>query len=380
MRSAAALLSIGAVLALIVSGCGGGSSKGSAATTVRPGESIQDAVDAAASGDTIEVMPGDYLDDHDGRAAVRITKPLKLIALSTPDQPVRILPSPGQRHGILVEPENPGDPDVDGVEIKGFTVEGFSNNGIWLRYVQNFVIEDNVSINNLENGIWPTLSANGEVRRNVAYGSLDAALWVEAAENVRVIENEVYNSPTGLEVTVSNDIHMEGNDVHDNVVGVGLYHPSGAGLPPQDWPSQPFRNWTLVNNRVYNNNLPNPVSGGLVGALPSGGGVLVLGVDTVDIRDNEIQNNNFFGIAMIDYCIAVDGTDNSCQNNPPFYTDVSPDGNKIVENVVTGNGSDPPPGPFESIAGDILGLGGSNNCASDNTANIVLLAPELPEC
>ncbi|MEW6271857.1 MAG: right-handed parallel beta-helix repeat-containing protein [Thermodesulfobacteriota bacterium] len=380
MRSAL-LIGIGAAL-LLASGCSDGDDGGtSGATTVRPGESIQAAVDAAAPGDTIVVLPGDYVETHDGRAAVRITKPLKLIAESNPpNERVRILPSGEQRHGILVEPENPGDPDVDGVEIKGFTVEGFSNNGIWLRYVQNFVIENNESINNLENGIWPTLSANGEVRKNVAYGSLDAALWVEAAENVRVIDNEVHTSPTGLEVTVSNDIHMEGNYVHDNVVGVGLYHPSGAGLPPQDWPSQPFRNWTLVNNRVENNNLPNPVSGGLVGALPSGGGVLVLGVDTVDMQGNTVQNNNFFGIAMIDYCLAVDGTDNSCENNPPFYTDTSPDGNRMVDNVITGNGSDPPPGPFESVAGDLLGLGGSNNCASGNTANIVILSPELPEC
>ncbi len=376
------LLSIGAVLVL-AAGCSDSDDGGtSGATTVRPGESIQAAVDAAQPGDTILVLPGDYFESHDGRAAVRITKPLKLIAQSNPPaERVRILPSGNQRHGILVEPENPGDPHVDGVEIRGFTVEGFPNNGIWLRYVRNFHIEGNESINNLENGIWPTLSANGEVRKNVSYGSLDAALWVEAAENVRVIENEVYHSPTGLEVTVSNDIHMEGNYVHDNVVGVGLYHPSGAGLPPQDWPQdQPFRNWTLIDNRIENNNFPNPVSGGLVGELPSGGGVLVLGVDTVEIRDNTILNNNFFGIAMIDYCLAVDGTPNSCQNNPPFYTDTSPDGNRIINNVVTGNGADPPPGPFQSIAGDILGLGGSNNCASGNTANTVLLSPELPEC
>lgn len=378
MRSASTIIGVALLLA---AGCSDSSdSGGGSGTVVNPGESIQAAVDAAEPGDTIRVQPGDYAEDHGGRAAVRITKPLKLIAESTATARVRILPSGAQRHGILVEPANDGDPDVDGVEIKGFTVEGFSNNGIWLRYVQNFLIEDNVSINNLENGIWPTLSANGEVRKNVAYGSLDAALWVEAAQNVRVIDNEVHNSPTGLEVTVSNDIHMEGNYVHDNVIGVGLYHPSGAGLPPQDWPPSPFRNWSLIDNRVESNNLPNPVSGGLVGELPPGGGVLVLGVDDVEIRDNVIQNNNFFGIALIDYCLAVDGTANSCQNNPPFYADTSPDDLRIVGNTVTGNGSDPPPGPFEALAGDLLGLGGTNNCASDNTADVVLLSPPLPEC
>ncbi len=381
MRSSLTILAA-LVAIVLVSSCGDDGDKSTSADrTVRPGESIQEAVDAAAPGETVRVLPGDYTETHGGRAAVRVTKPLKLVAESSPpDKRVRILPSPGQRHGILVEPANPGDPRVDGVEIRGFTVEGFSNNGIWLRYVQNFVIEDNESINNLENGIWPTLSAHGEVRKNVAYGSLDAALWVEAAENVRVVENELYNSPTGLEVTVSNDIHMEGNIVHDNVVGIGLYHPSGAGLPPQDWPPSPFRNWTLIDNEVYDNNLPNPVSGGLVGELPSGSGILVLGVDDVDVQENRVQNNDFFGIAMVDYCVAVDGTANSCANNPPYYADTSPDGNRLIDNEVTGNASNPPAGPFAAVAADILALGGSNNCASGNEATTGTYAPELPPC
>src|SRR5262249_25554329 len=153
-------------------------------------------------------------------------KPVNLIAKSNPNSKVRILPSPGQRDGILVAPAHTGDPDIDGVQISGFTVEGFSNNGIWLRHVTNFTIENNESINNLENGIWPTLSANGLVRRNVSYGSQDSALWVEGSQNVRVMENDLYHSPTGLEITVSHEVTVQSNEVHDNTVGVGLYHPA----------------------------------------------------------------------------------------------------------------------------------------------------------
>ena len=348
--------------------------------TVNPGQSIQAAVDAAKPGQTVIVKPGDYTEPHDGAAAVRVTKPLKLVAESTADNPVRILPSGNQRQGILVEPENPGDPDVKGIEITGFTVEGFRNNGIWLRHVTNFKIEGNTSINNLENGIWPTLSTNGEVRNNVSYGSLDSALWVEAVENVRVIDNTLHTSPTGLEVTVSNNVHMEGNTVYNNRVGIGLYPPESAGLPPSNWPSQPFRNWTVVDNHVYDNNLPNPVTGGTVGQLPPGGGILLLGVDTVTVENNLIEDNDFFGIAMTDYCVAVAGTPINCDDNPPIVPDTAPENNAFIGNTLSGNGGNAPPGAFEDLGSDILALGGSNNCQSDNTYTKIVQTPELPPC
>ena len=79
-----------------------------ASFTVVPGKSIQAAVDAASPGDTIKVMPGDYTEPHAGSAAVRITKPLKLLGKSKPNAKVRLLPGAGQSHGILVEPANPG--------------------------------------------------------------------------------------------------------------------------------------------------------------------------------------------------------------------------------------------------------------------------------
>ena len=387
MRSAR--LGICAALVLAV-GCGGSNDGGTAGVTVHPGESIQEAVDAAAPGETITVMPGDYTETHSGTAAVHITKPLNLIAASQPDAKVRILPGPGQSHGILVEPASEGDPDIDGLQISGFTIEGFSNMGIWLRHVKNFTIENNESINNLENGIWPTLSANGLVTKNVSYGSQDSAMWVEASENIRVVDNDLHNSPTGLEITVSNEITVESNEVHDNTIGIGLYHPATAGLPPLQ-PLDKNGYWHIIDNYVHDNNAPNTApEGSETSQLPYGGGILLLGVDHVDLQNNRIENNDFFGLGLVDYCLVVAGTDFDCGANPPEVADTSPEYNQVIGNDLTNNHGAPPKGPFQPFAADMLmittGQTGTTNCFSDNTINntpplLPLTIPDpLPAC
>ncbi len=341
--------------------------------TVRPGDSIQLAVNNAAPGDTVKVLSGVYKEPYMGvsSAAVRITKPLKLTASGQ----VRIVPSPGQTDGILVEPAHEGDPDINGIEIKGFTVEGFSNNGIWLIHVNNFNIENNVSINNLENGIWPTLSANGQVKKNVAYGSKDSALWIEASQNVRVINNDLYGSPTGLEVTISKNLTIENNNVHHNTVGIGLYHPAAAGLD-SPWPYSELGNWRVANNDVHDNNLPNPGEPGTseTSALPPGIGILILGVDNIDVQQNLIQKNSYVGVGMIDWCVAVAGSDFGCtpdtvnfEGSAVNYVQVT--SNKFADNhTLSGVPPElPPPADILYLDGSPFGLtAGTGNCQSDN--------------
>lgn len=352
-----------------------------ATITVHNGESIQTAVTNAAPGDTVVVESGSYQEGVEGGTAVTIDKSLTLVAstsLADPEaNPTVILEAkPRQTQGIYVSPPQGDEPMygdianyINNVTIKGFTVRNFQNNGIYLQYVNNYWIEHNRSENNQENGIFPTLSANGTVRKNVAYGSADSALWVEASENVRVIDNELFNSPTGLEVTISKNVEMTGNLVHDNVTGVGLYHPSAAGLGAKsptgdDWPTG---DWRLVNNQIYNNNLENTApSGSMPAALPSGGGVLVLGVDRVQVVRNKIENNDFYGIAVIDWCTAVastamagpaaiGGQSFDCISSPPAV-EPYPDNNMFGRNILNDNGLNPPPvqdQPFALFASDL---------------------------
>src|SRR5262249_17219556 len=321
--------------------------------TVYPGQSIQDAVNAVIPGGTVYIMPGTYQETHLGTNAVTVSKDgIRLIARSKPKQGVSgkviLKPFGAQKNGLVVQPAVDGT-RIKGFQVKGLTIDGFPNNGILTRFLDDFKIEKNETSNNLENGIWPTLSANGLVKKNVSYGSDDAALWVEASENVRVIKNELYDSPTGLEMTVSNNIVAKHNSVHDNVVGVGLYHAFGAGIPPLQAPDR-NGDWEISQNHVYDNNKVNDVTGGLVSQLPRGIGILLVGVDRVTLDRNNVTNNKTMGLAITDWCTGA-----SCpppNQYPPNYPNPIPEGNVIEGNVFTNNAWEPE-GAFASLGADI---------------------------
>lgn len=363
----------------------------SAIHKVRPGDSIQAALDAASSGDTILVEPGTYMENAGGIYGLRISKDnIRLIGKARPwwgeNGKVRIVPADqGQTDGgtgVYAAP--PGcefndsacaAPDLKNFYIRGFTVEGFGKNGIQTRFVDGFKFVRNESINNLNNGIYPTLSANGLVRNNTSYGSLDTAMWVAGSENVRVIGNELFGSVIGFEITVSNNVEVRLNKIYDNTVGVGLFHPNGAGNPPL----AVMEDWIIEGNTIYNNNRPNdapPQS--FQAALPPGNGVLLLGVSDHVVRYNYVEGHDLVGIGVLGWCTATFGTPNGCEVPGKLpITDPSSNNNLVSMNLLIDNGENPPGIPqLDILAADLtyfslpdfapFGENSSGNCFENN--------------
>ena len=275
---------------------------------------------------------------------------------------------------------------VKGFYVRGFSVEGFPRNGIQTRWVDGFEFVRNASVNNLNNGIYPTLSANGLVQNNVSYGSLDTAMWVAGSENVRVIGNEVFGSVIGFEITVSNNVLFTQNKVYDNTVGIGLFHPNGAGNPPTAVSA--LNNWVIEHNDVRNNNRPNEaLPGTFQSALPPGIGILLAGVSDHTIAKNTVEGNAFVGIAVLGWCTANSSSPDAMPENPVAIPIIASPSRRdqrrvlrtgcqrhvVAQNKVSGNGASPT-AERHSHPADLLYVqiallrdeGGAGNCFEKN--------------
>ena len=357
---------------------------------VFPGESIQAVINAAAPGDTILVEPGEYAGNPGSRYGLRITKNnLRLIGKSragadgTMDR-VRLIATGDQETGILAAPAGcdydmnreeceaalGGDiRDLQNFYIRGFVVEGFPVNGIQTRWVDGFEFSNNESANNLNNGIYPTPSANGLVRNNVSYGSLDTAMWVAGSENVRVMGNVLRDSVIGFEITVSNNVKAKYNEIYGNTVGVGLFHPNGAGNPPLPV----MADWVIQQNDIHSNNGSpvDPPPGSFQAGLPAGVGALLLGVSDAVVSKNIVENNDFVGIGILGWCTAVATGDprRNCENDPPI-TDPAANNNLVAANELYDNALNPSTPGLEFLAADLtyfdFGDGSTGNCFKSN--------------
>jgi parallel beta-helix repeat protein len=365
---------------------------------VRPGQSIQAAIDKAAPGTTIYILAGTYREQADPTNGLNITKnDIHLIGQSTKKKRVILENAGNQRNGIVVVPEDrvdcmschsdlappfptlpgtvPGlkmrEPMMHGIEIRGITIQGFDNNGLFTENVDGFQIVDVESIDNRNYGIFPTLSKNGLITHSLATGSdLDSGIWVETSENVRVTYNLVEGNVNGFEVSNSDDILLAHNEARNNTVGMAIL------LLPDIFDDRgSARRIDMRSNHIHHNNRENTARpGSILAEVPRGTGILHLGVSDSEIEGNLIEYNDFGGVAIVDYCLAVSQLpgfgcfeDPAVLANPEFIPESFATNNRVVNNVLIENGTNPDPGhAFADAAADLTMVSLSGGCFEGN--------------
>jgi parallel beta-helix repeat protein len=371
---------------------------------VKPGQSIQEALDMAQEDTEIYVHAGIYEEPCNLTNALNITKSgIRLVGQSKSSSDnekkrVIIRRTGDQRNGIvIVPPDVPAaaqpvgsaevertdcmgchtdmgppfplhpnvpivipledDPWLYDIEVRNIEVQGFRNNGFFTEHVDGFVFDNIRSVDNSNYGIFPVLSRNGVISNSYSTGSdLDSALWVETSENVLVVGNLVENSVNGIEVSNSDDILVIDNEMRKNTIGAAIL------LLPDIYDNKDSaKRIDLVNNWVHDNNKENTArEGSILASIPRGQGILYVGIDDSEVSGNLVEDNDFVGIAVVDYCLPFQGTDFDCSLDPTitleFLLDQTAEDNRVTDNILVNNGTDPDPpptNPFPDFAAEL---------------------------
>jgi parallel beta-helix repeat protein len=348
---------------------------------VRSGGSIRAALAQAEAGDTIVVHPGVYRegDPNDLNALTVRLDGIRLVGRPQRGHPVVLENAGMQGYGVWVSPDGSAFPKdaqsnaekppcgydgsrLHGFTIEGFTLRGFRLHGLHLACVQDFRISNNVAEGNHVYGLFPVLSQDGTMTDNVVRGSdKDAGIYVGQSDRVLIAGNHAEDNLLGLEVENSRDCTVIGNELTLNTLGIIVDLNFDKVLLTAER--------TLVAaNRVHDNNRTNTAEpGDLISVLPPGIGILISAADATTVTLNDVQRNNFAGVAVVSICLGL-----ALQGHPELCSalgiEPNPDDNHIVLNRVVGNGTVPTGfPPLDALLGDLVWDGsGTGNCWSHN--------------
>jgi nitrous oxidase accessory protein NosD len=334
---------------------------------VSAGQSIQDAIDGAATGATVCVGPGTYqenlLIDKDG-ITLKGAGPENTV-LEPPTQPrpfcpvLEIPPIGGENFGLNgicvadLDPEGKVLRTVNDVRVTGFTVRDFSGVGILFAGTNRSRADHNVAASNKSYGITAFLSTHGRFEYNTTYGSGDAGFYVGNSPDAdfKVRYNTAFGDLWGILVRDASSGSVTDNLLHDSCSGL-VFLNTGT--------TNGVHNWRVSNNIVTHNDkfcsaeeLPFSVTG--VGILIGGGDHIVLRANRVLTNHPGGEPSLINGVPLAGGIVVVSTANVSVF--PGFYGSVA-EHNLIVHNAVLGNQ------PFDLVY-DGLGTGNhfvSNRC------------------
>lgn len=192
----------------------------------------------------------------------------------------------------------------DGVTMEDFTVLNTDGNGIKVTG-SNGVIIRRIEMKwtrgpNTENGgysIYPVNTQNLLIEECETSGASDSGIYVGQSKNVIVRNNLAYGNVAGIEIE-----NTQNADVYDNVSTENT-----AGILVFDLPNLNLRqggNIRIFNNRIIKNNLRNYApEGNIVASVAKGVGILVVATKKIEIFKNQILENDFSDVVIVNYLI-----------------------------------------------------------------------------
>ncbi|TQK51159.1 parallel beta helix pectate lyase-like protein [Streptomyces sp. SLBN-118] len=308
------------IAVVVVSGLGAAAPSSAAAMhTVHPGESIQEAVDAAEPGDTIVVSPGTY------RESVLVTK--ADLTLRGSGSATVIMPGAATSQapnactaagsgicvmGTAAEP-------VDGVTIRGLTLSGFTKHGVWASGTDRLTVR-NVTAE--KNGVWGIAqqrSTRGMFKGNIVRDNGDAGIFIANMVDSEggatdtggalIANNQLTGNRIGVTVRRVRNLTVRSNAIAGNCAGVFVV---GDESKPAAGAMTLRANWIVRNNK----------SCPATPRLPAlqGSGIVLTGAESTVIRANYVVDNAGAsplsgGIVLFQSFVGAQNTANVITNN-----------------------------------------------------------------
>ncbi|MFE9093081.1 nitrous oxide reductase family maturation protein NosD [Streptomyces sp. NPDC007264] len=313
------------VCAAVLTGTALGAAPPATAPTTRllhPGDSVQEAVDAAEPGDTILLSPGTY------RGSVRVTTSRLTLRGTGPGTVIAPAPAPAPAaaatdacaragNGICVEGTD-GQPVRD-TTIASLTVSGFAKNGLWSSRTDRLTVHGVTAEKNRQWGIALERATRGAivddtVRENGDAGvmlvnTLDTETGATDTGGTVIARNRMQGNRVGASVRRVRNVTVASNDITGNCVGMFVVGDENA---------PPTGAVTVSGNIVHENNRFCPKTARL--PFRQGSGIVLTGVvDTLVVR-NVVSGNTGTspfsgGVVLFKSMVGVPNDRNRISNN-----------------------------------------------------------------
>jgi parallel beta-helix repeat protein len=214
-------------------------------------------------------------------------------------------------------------------------------------------------------GIYPTNCEDTLVEYSQASNASDAGIyigkcgWLDDSTDGGIVRyNIASGNVAGLEVENCLDVIAHDNLVIDNTGGLmPLQQPISADRPANT-------GVLMENNQVWCNNHRNFATTGVVQIIPVGTGLLNLGGQGVEIRNNDIQGNDSIGLAIVSSSFTCDAAGADC---PPYSYEYNAYAEDIYvhDNYFLGNGTNVDEQSDFYLVFQIVGAGTPENPTED---------------